>query len=44
MMQNILMFYYKSGSKDYPLNSDTNAACGYDVNSVGEVVKGPIFK
>lgn len=43
-MQNILMFYYKSGSKDYPLNADPNAAFGYDVNSVGEVVKGPIFK
>ena len=43
-LENILMFFYKKGSADVPLNVDINAPFGYDVDSSGQAVGSAVFK
>ena len=43
-LENILMFFYKKGSKDYPLNCDINSPFGWDVDASGNVNGNAVFK
>ena len=43
-LENILMFFYKKGSKDAPLNLDINSPFGWEVDASGEVVGDAVFK
>lgn len=42
-LRNVLLFYYKIGSKDYTLNTDPNSKFGYDYNSNGTLNTTPVF-
>ena len=43
-LENILMFFYKKGSKDAPLNFDINSPFGWEVDASGEVQGDAVFK
>lgn len=42
-LSNVLLFYYKIGSKDYPLNTDPNSKFGYDFDAQGNLETTPVF-
>ena len=43
-LENVLMFFFKKGSKDYPLNCDINSPFGWDVDASGNVNSDAVFK